>query len=500
MLKKESLANSSKSWRLKEAIIFSICYLILQLVLSSFHEMWRDEIQAWSLTFNSHSISQLFHLTRYEGHGKLWFIIIYIIQLFSGYILCIQLIHVLIASLFIFVFYYFSPFKTIEKILFCFGYYFFFEYSVISRDYAIELLLLFLSIGIYLKYKTRYIFLNTVILFLLFQTNIYGIIMGFSIYCYMILNLLKSKSISIKKLLASALIIVLGLSIAICLFIQPADQGIARGWTDNFDPELFRDVITRIFTGYFPLPELKITFWNSNFTDPYKIHNEIQIVSSLLLIIYTTLIFKNNKKILLLFYTGTLGLLSFSYFKYLGYQRHYGQLFIMFIVCFWIFTSELKRESVLKPWFHYFRKYFLFLVLFFNLSASCVAVYYEINYPFSNANAAAEFLKSNSLDTMNISGDEYPVSSIAGLLNKKIYYPQSGRFGIYVLFDNKWGWLSTQEIIDESNNQFMPLNKSYILIFNYLIYPLPSNWQFLKSFENSIVGDENYYIYKVNPT
>ena len=499
MLKKDSLINLSGISKLKGAIIFSVCYLILELILASFHEMWRDEIQAWSITFNSHSLSELFYLSRHEGHGKLWYLILYFLQIFHCSIYYMKLIHVLIATFFVFIFYYFSPFKTIEKILICFGYYFFYEYAVISRDYSIELLFLFLCLSIYLKYRERYLILNSVLFLILFQTNIYAIIIGIPLYIYVISDLLKAKSISKKTFFKSLIIVVSGLIISIYFLIPPDDQGMAGSWIFRFDSAIFIDLLTRIYTGYFPFPQLKIEFWNTNFIDSFDNFQLIQIILSFLSLICITLIFRRKIKIMLLFYSGTFGLLIFTYIKYFGYQRHHGQLFILFVLCLWIYLSELKSlPSSTKQNFNALLKYFILLLIIVNFSATGVATYYEINYPFSNAAAAGEYLKSNSLDTMNIAGDEYPASSISGLLNKEIYFPQSKRFSIFVVFDNKWHWLPTQGIIDEANNHFKTLNENYLLILTFPIDSIPSNWQFLKGFDNSIVGDENYYIYQVN--
>jgi len=492
--------SMQKPTKIKEAALFSVCFFILAYLLSSFHEMWRDEIQAWSLAFNSHSISGLFHITRFEGHGKLWYLMLYFLQLFTASILSMKIMHVFLAALYVFVFYFFSPFKTIEKILFCFGYYFIYEYAVISRDYSIEILLLFLCTGIYLKYKEHYLLLISMLLFFLFQTNIYGIIIGIVFYVYMIIGLIQAKTGTPKTLLPSILIVVSGLLIAVYFYIPPADQGFASGWFDHYDARLFNNVITKIFVGYFPFPEIKIEFWNSHFTDTFPSFQLIQIIATILVILCITLMFKDRIKILLSFYAATLGLLLFSYFKYYGYQRHHGQLLLVFILCLWIYYSDNKNEALSRQAkFVHLRKYFFLLILIVNFLAACFAAYYEIKYPFSNAEATTQYLKSESLDTMNIGGDEYPVSAISALLNKPFYFPQSQRSGIYIIYDNKWRWLSQGEIIDKASAYFEPLNKNCLLILSNPVDSLPPNWKFLKSFDKSIEGDENYFIYKINP-
>ena len=41
------------------------------------HEMWRDEIQAWSIVIGSRSVGDLLHgALRYEGHPPLWYLVL----------------------------------------------------------------------------------------------------------------------------------------------------------------------------------------------------------------------------------------------------------------------------------------------------------------------------------------------------------------------------------------------------------------------------------------
>lgn len=55
-----------------------------------------------------------------------------------------QLLHVVIATIGIYIFVQFSPFTRLQKLLFTFSYYLLFEYGLISRSYNLGLLILFL--------------------------------------------------------------------------------------------------------------------------------------------------------------------------------------------------------------------------------------------------------------------------------------------------------------------------------------------------------------------
>ena len=68
-----------------------------------------------------------------------------------------QLIHWILGSSAILIFWRFSPFNLITKTLFTFGYFPFWEYYVISRHYVIAELFLFIFCSIYPLRRTSYI-------------------------------------------------------------------------------------------------------------------------------------------------------------------------------------------------------------------------------------------------------------------------------------------------------------------------------------------------------
>src|ERR1017187_4280279 len=104
------------------------------MIIVSFHEVWRDEIETWAIAINSHSISELIYNSRYEGHPKLWFLMVYFLQIFTHSVFAMQVMHVIIASITVFIFSFYSPFSFIKNILICSGYFFAYEYSIISRN------------------------------------------------------------------------------------------------------------------------------------------------------------------------------------------------------------------------------------------------------------------------------------------------------------------------------------------------------------------------------
>src|SRR6185369_10968722 len=124
-------------WGIFLIYVFVLGYTLLH------HELWGDELHSWNIAKASNSFSDLLSNTRYEGHPPLWYSILWVVSKFTHDVSYIQLVQFIIAALVVFLLLFFSPFPLIAKALMPFGYFFLFEYGVISRNYAIAVLLTF---------------------------------------------------------------------------------------------------------------------------------------------------------------------------------------------------------------------------------------------------------------------------------------------------------------------------------------------------------------------
>ena len=138
-----NLFSNKENFSNHEKIIFlGIFSIVASLVLFN-HEMWRDEIQAWLLARDSSNFLNLLNNLRYEGHTPLWHFLLFPLTKLQLSISSMQFLSLIIGILTASVILFISPFDRLEKLLFIFGYYFFYEYVILSRNYGISLLLLF---------------------------------------------------------------------------------------------------------------------------------------------------------------------------------------------------------------------------------------------------------------------------------------------------------------------------------------------------------------------
>ena len=169
-------------------VIISL-FLILSIILIYHHEFWRDEVNSWHLGSESSSFSEFISNMRAStGHPYLWFGILYVVSHFIvDNIESMKLIHLLISTFTAFLLLKYAPFSKIIKIMIIFGYFLFYEYSIISRNYALGILFIIIFCILY-KNKYKRIIPISLVLFLMGQANIYSFIISVALFLMLLIE------------------------------------------------------------------------------------------------------------------------------------------------------------------------------------------------------------------------------------------------------------------------------------------------------------------------
>jgi len=500
--------------------IFIFLFLTLSILLITRHELWRDEVHVWNIANNSNSFSQLFYyMKQSEGHPYLWHIILYFISHFiSKNIESIKVIHLIFSTVTAFLILKFSPFNKTIKVLLVFSYFFFYEYSIISRNYAIGVLLIIVFCIMY-KNKYKNILPISIILLLMGSCNIYSFLISILFSALLLFDFIKDRKTELKntnklKLVISIIIIIFGI---VLVYFQIGSQLLKNSFTKEIGLNLiFKNIISKsksipeiILNSYIPIPEININFWNTNLIyNQFESNTTLLIVIIIVLVSLSIFILKNKFKIV--FFGGFLLLISFILLFYFGFLRHWGHIFLLFIACLWMSQNEITENSlsILK-----FKKtiinVFLLLILIGSLFGSSIAFYFDYKYQFSNGKKVAEYIDKN-FDTNNLIIVGIPdaqTETITGYLNKSFYYPQEKRFGTNVLWDNKKNITLEDIFIDieklkseNSEKEFLIIKDNYSTISSLLTSNLLLLNKFLpeQNFIDSIVIDEGYELFKLN--
>ncbi len=484
------------------------------------HEMWRDELQAWLIAKDSSSILNLFQNLKYEGHPYLWYIGLYVFSRFSDQAFAMQIFHLIIATSVIYIFIKYAPFTRAQKILFMFGYFPLYEYGVISRNYSLGFLLIFAFCAVFQLSRNRNnLLVLSGILFLLSQVSAYAliisIILGLTLVFETLVDTDLKKSLLKNKwiVVTSISIFVFGIIISILQQILPPDSSsnAAGGWRLGIDLKEMGRAFTIIWKAYVPIPKLRFHFWGSNI-----IRNHLlQFILSSLFFCYFFLLFLRKPAILFLYSAGTLGIVAVSYAKFYGYIRQHGHLFILLVACLWLsayYPDKKIRSQFINSLSNFCSRYKNRVIIFIfatQLVAGIFAGGLDLLYPFSGGKAAAKFIRDNQMQNMFLIGDDESAITVAGYLNKKIYYIRGGRVGSFVTWDKKrvavWEKkekLDRQEVLTIAEDQMRRHKKKVLLILNYqpaVTAPGPEKSGYrmvmIKKFTGNIEPDEQFYLY-----
>src|SRR6187399_1299443 len=182
--RKESRFNLTPA---RFALMVTAGFFVIALLGMLSHEMWRDEHQAWLVARDANSLSQLLDNMNYEGNPALWHFFLYWITRVTHDPIYMQVFHLLVATSFIFIFNRYAPISNLHKILFSFGYFPLYEYAVISRSYALGILLVFGICALYKNRMTKYILIG-ILLALLANVTIYAVVIACCIAGILVLD------------------------------------------------------------------------------------------------------------------------------------------------------------------------------------------------------------------------------------------------------------------------------------------------------------------------
>ena len=506
-----------------------VAFLFFGFVGILHHEMWRDEFQAWLLARDSGSLIELFQNMRYEGHPGLWHLCLYGLTQITHNPMIMQIFHLFISVIIVTLIVKFSPFYPLHKFLLSFGYYFFYEYTIISRNYNLGVLFVFLFCVIYSKGKVKPIILATV-LALMANTNVFAFILSLALSLTLVdyfYSQIKANKLNKQKIFISLSILISGWGISLLQFIrlfiwrisrqekliystiQSAPENIQNNSYLLEQAKYLGKVFINIWRSYVPIPlHINNHFWNTNILTYNPIMSSIAGISIGAIIaaiasIPILLIFINkfyHKRLILTIYLfGTGSILAFNYLIFKGFMRHKGYLFILLIACLWIFKKELleKHNFILKHKSERrFRNPFLTVILSLHLLAGIHAYSIDLFYPFSVGRETARYIQDNNLDRLTIVGQQYKQAAVlSGYLDKQIYYPDRDEFGSFWTITTKMKDIKIIQGLIRDNPHETLLVLTYKLKSDS-IFPPNINITELKRFvEPTITDERSFYIY-----
>ena len=303
-------------------LIFGLITIFIMLFRIPF---W-DETHAFNISCLK--LKEIFYLTRIEGHGIFWYLILKPFNNVKFYPYSMFLINWIFCILALLVLWKKSPFDTLIKVLITFSFPFLNYFAPVARCYSLGILFLFLACSYYPKrFKKPYHY--SFMLFLCANTSVVMALCCFYFvifYVFELFSRFKRKMLSKNVLIKTLSIFVL---LVLTLFLQFFKT--QTPYRDNSINFIF-DIMN-----YLLIPNgLCITSFLFRLTI---------FISFYYSIFY---LFKKSKKALLFILAQFITLSSLFIFIYYGNWWNYLFYYIYFIAFCWIFYKKLFKNKVIK--------------------------------------------------------------------------------------------------------------------------------------------------------
>jgi hypothetical protein len=485
------------------------------------HEMWRDELEIWLIARDSATLPDLFVNAGAQAHPALWYLLAWGLTRFTANPLALQLLNLICGACAAFVFLRWSPFTRVQRVLFCFGYFVLYEYTVISRAYALELLLLFAVLALFVR-RRRVGIVEALLLAALANTHLYGLIAAAQIVLLAVL--LEWPRKRARRLWAepSAALPLLGALAGVALGLgQIVVQALAIGpdhlgaYVPGYDLDWLLAGFAALGRGLVPLQDpTTIHSWNSSVLDLLggRLAAGAGALLGVALLALGAAATRRRPALLAVFLLGSASMLVVTLFIWYGYARHHGHFFVWLIACLWLATAGLESartggadrpgKKSGKP-----LSTLLTAVLWLHAAACGWAVIEDLRRPFSQARAVGERLRDPVFEgTLLLGSIDYAAQPIAAFVDRPIWYPEIGRFATFMDWSDRRRMVPVEQALQDALDLFEEHGRDVVLVLNYTPHVKPGQslalgkdgeLLYLEAFTGAIVPDENYHLYRL---
>lgn len=394
------------------------------------HEMWRDELQAWLLARDSSSLVDLWRNSRYEGHPLLWHVMLFPLAHLFAQPAVMKVLHWLIAVGCAALVVYRAPFSPLIRGAIIFSYLPLYEYGVISRNYGLTMLGVWLFCA--LLQNSRSCLLSAGGGVIAANASVMGVLLTVALIPAMWLR----DSGSRRRV--AAVLLAVGALVASLQAIPAEDYEHARGWHFSWDSTRAAYVARGFVTAVLPTLRNDLHFWNSNAWFPWPGPGESPggivtavafagLVSILGIVAWTV---RQSWVMVTAWVVGSTALIGFAYVKFPGTMRHHGFLWVLMVATLWIavdagIVTRRRATVILSP------------VLMVGLVASGIAAWWDWRAPFSGARCAATSIYQRGIDDLPlVGGVDWAASGVAAYLpQRELYYPAKGDSGSFIIWN-----------------------------------------------------------------
>ena len=473
------------------------------------HEPWRDELQAWMIARASRTPGQLVRNLQHEGHPIGWYALLWPFARAVSSVWMLQLIAWCVSVSTAALVMARAPWSRLTRALIIFGYFFVFEYGVLARSYALGLLCL---LGALTSMRPRYRWVPLgIALAALSLTSAFGAIIAAALLIGAVVDQRQVlRSLEVRRRLSMTASLLASAAIASWIQARPRPSTASfNTWNFSKDSHLASTAIAAIFRGIVPLPRLQHSWWNTSIADG---HTGIAAIAGIALLVSIAWAFRTSPAALTVWTLGTVSVVGLLYLKLrqADAARYYGHIFMLLIAAAWIHAEptpaavesevgDLELHNERRGMHPRKRPTRWFAIL---LAGQCafglVAVSIDVANPFTDAQSTAAWIVTHGGKHPGIIGcDDAATSSVAGHLNRRIFYRQGAVSGTFI----EWNRRRRHDFANLATavRRASAGTRSLVLyVSNHRVDALTKRLRFTA--RNGIVADEHYWVYDLTTT
>ena len=334
-------------------LLLLVVYLIAAGYSVTHHELWGDEIHSWNIAKASFGWRELLANTRYEGHPSAWYVILSTISRFTHRLGYLQAAEWVIAGGVVALVLLVAPFPPVVKALLPFGYYFWFEYGTLARNYALGVLAIFGACAVLLGRPFRG---RTVVyyglLFLASNTHLLALLLAGSLHLGGLLRVpvrgAAARRGFVVQLLAGGLVLLP----AAWFIFPPADSGMNAGfWLRSWQAAHQLGTVVRApLRAFLPIPAWwRHDFWNTEcLIELGERHGAVRLLIPFVSLAFVLAAFACLRPVrasLVVFGANLLATCALAAAFPLTTARYTGFIYLGFLVAYWLRCHEASPRT-----------------------------------------------------------------------------------------------------------------------------------------------------------
>ncbi len=425
--------------------------------VSTRHELWRDEVRAFSLALDGPNLFAMLPGLRGEGHPFLWYAVLRIVHMLVRSPLALPVASLAVALAAAIVFVLRAPFSPARKAVFLFGSLPAFEYAVMCRNYGLGMLLLFLLALTEPRRFERPLVWGS-LLFLLASASAHAAMLAaiFAL-CWTALAMLgRPTPLAPERrgAFAGALALVAA-GLAACAWLtfpapDSAVTSIARA-----DPgalagaalaTLLRpgEKLVELVTGGLPLVLVSL--------DSPAGHAIAEWIATAFVLLAAWRL-RRHRELLAAWILAVLAFGLFFRVVYTGWLRHVGQLYVALLAIEWIARRREAGET--RPWERTAFAAALFAVMALHAWQGVRALQRDWGHSLSNGGAFAAFVNARpeDRDAIVICEPDYLLETLPAYLPNRLWSIEEGGFRRWTHFSrSRHDTLALGTVIDQADS------------------------------------------------